>query len=255
MTSLQSIKKQYLQDMFKNQYYNNIDILEEAWGMAEKFYKKQFMPKLLKRGNHKLNKNIIIWDLSEIVTCKGACVGCYAVKASRQYKNTKRMRAYHFAMILMAINNKTKYNYLLQYMNNEIQKHVKYCDKKNLLPILRVHGAGDIFNRDYLQFILNIASDNKNINVYTYTKQLKNDEIDKINNAYKNLNIIKSLCNIKNKYYINFGDMDYLQNLETKLQNDKQPCFICSYGLNKEIQCGVNCMACLQYSNVLFLQH
>lgn len=251
MTSLSSIKKQYLQDMQKNQYYNNIEELEQAWGMAIKFFKKEYSPILLKSGNHKLNKNIIIWDIPEIVTCKGCCPSCYALKASMIYKNTRVMRAYHYAILLMAFNNKNKYNYLLNYMSCEIQKHV--LTYKN--PILRLHGAGDIFNNDYLQFILALVNKNKNIAIYTYTKQLDNNTIDNINNAHKNFNIIKSMPCVNNKYYINYGNMEYLKDLEKKLKDDKQACFICSYGIKEGITCGVNCMACLQYSNVLFLQH
>lgn len=251
MTSLQSIKKQFLQNMGKNQYYSNIEELEQAWGMACSFYKKEYKPILLKSGNHKLNKNIIIWDIPEIVTCKGRCPSCYALKASRIYKNTRVMRACHYAMLLMAFKNKNKYNYLLEYMSCEIQKHVLVY--KN--PILRLHGAGDIFNKEYLQFILTLVNKNKNIAIYTYTKQLDNKKIDNINNAYKNFNIIKSMPCVNGRYFINYGAMDYLQNLKKKLQNDKQACFICSYGIDKNITCGVNCTACLHCSNVLFLKH
>lgn len=251
MKNLQDIKKQYLQDMQKNQYYNNIDELEQAWGMACSFYKKEYQPTLLKSGNHKLNKNIIIWDIPEIVTCKGACPSCYALKASRIYKNTRIMRACHYAMLLQALNNNKKYNYLLNYMSCEIKKHVLIY--KN--PILRLHGAGDIFSGDYLQFILDIVTENKNIKIYTYSKQLDNKIIDIINNKYENFNIIKSMPCVNNKYYLNYGNMEYLQDLKNKLQKDKQACFICSYGIDKNITCGVNCMACLNCDNVLFLKH
>ena len=251
MKKLQDIKKQYLQDMQKNQYYNNIEELEQAWGMAIKFYNKEYQPILLKSGNHKLNKNIIIWDIPEVVTCKGCCPSCYALKASRIYKNTRIMRAYHYAMLLMALNNKNKYNYLLKYMSCEIQKHVLIY--KN--PILRLHGAGDIFNKEYLQFILTLVNKNKNISIYTYTKQLDNNTIDNINNTYKNFNIIKSMPCVNNQYFINYGSMNYLQDLKSKLEKDNQKCFICSYGIKEGITCGVNCTACLHCSNVLFLQH
>lgn len=247
---LEAIKNQYMTDMQKNKYYQPKD-LKQAWELACKFYDKSYMPSLLKQGNHKLAKNILIWDIPSIVTCKGACQGCYALKAERIYRNTRIMRAFHYAIMLMSIDNTACYEYLKSYIISEINRHISLYNN----PILRLHSSGDFFDTRYLLFWLDISHECSNINIYTYSKQLCNTSIDIINDTYNNFNIIKSMPSIKKHYYINFGGHEYIQNLYNDLIKDGQKAFICSYGTDKQVQCGVNCTACLHCSNVLFYKH
>lgn len=247
---LETVKNQYFTDMQKNIYYKHAD-LKQAWELACQFYNRSYTPILLKSGNHKLAKNILIWDIPSIVTCKGACGGCYALKAERIYKNTRIMRAFHYAIVLMAIDDTNKKEYLKSLIISEINKHVIMYNN----PILRLHSSGDFFSNQYIAFWLEIAHECSNISIYSYSKQLINSDIDYINNNFKNFNIIKSMPCIKKHYYINFGGHEYIQNLYNDLIKDGQDAFICSYGTDKEVQCGINCTACLHCSNVLFYKH
>ena len=247
---LENIKNQYMTSMQKNQYYKSIE-LKQAWQLAIDFFNRSYMPILLKSGNHKLSKNILIWDLPSIVTCKGACLGCYAVKAERIYKNTRVMRAFHYAIMLMAFDDTSKKEHLKQVIISEINRHVVMYNK----PILRLHSSGDFFNNYYVAFWLEIAKECSNINIYSYSKQLPNNYIDDINSMFDNFNIIKSMPCINKKYYINFGSHEYIEKLHDDLISDGQKAVVCSYGTDKEVQCGTNCTACLHCSNVLFYKH
>lgn len=210
---------------------------------------------LLRVGNHKLEKNIIIWDIPVGMTCKGICQNCYALKSERIYKNTRVMRLYHLILLEYAFIDKIFYKKLLQVLSNELQTHQKKCTKKNLTPICRIHSSGDIYNKQYKIFLLQLRHINKNINFYTYTKQLDNNTIDKINNTYNNFNIVKSLIDINGKKFINFGNIDYINNVANQLKANNQAYKICDYGINNNIICGHNCKACLNCSNVLFKKH
>lgn len=257
---LETVREKYIEMVKKSDIYYRKDRMkqiEKAWGMACNFFDGGFKPVLLKKGNHKLSKNIIIWDIPEVITCKMACPNCYAVKSSRQYKNTRLMRLYHLAIILMAIEFQDKKEYLLQYIQKEIKKHVNYCNKKNRMPIMRIHGSGDIFCPEYLAIIEEIAWNNPQIKLYSYSKQLTSRQIDDINNMHDNLNIIKSIVTIKNKRFLNFGSLETVKNIEKMLIADGQKAYICKYGIKGEPEqaCGVNCTECLHCPNVLFKQH
>lgn len=242
------ITKCYTIENSKNIYYT-VEDLKDAYLKASQFYKKSFKPTLLKQGNLKLENNVLIWDLPTIVTCKNACQNCYAIKPERIYKNTRIMRAYHLAIVLMAMDNKRKYKFLLKYLQNEIKEHVKSYK----MPVVRIHSAGDFFSKKYLQFWLQVILNNKACNFYTYSKILSNDEIDIINKIMSNFNIVKSLINGK---FINFGNDDYLQKIKNILEKDKQNYYICKYGTKEDHEtCMGTCTKCLKCSNVLFYQH
>ena len=242
------VAKKYNVKNSKNIYYTNND-LKIAYQKAVQFYKKSFNPILLKQGNLKLEKNVLIWDLPSIITCKHACNGCYALKSERIYKNTRIMRAYHLAIVLMAIDHKRKMSYLQKYLQNEIDEHVKNFK----LPVIRVHSSGDFFNKKYLQLWLQIAMNNKSCNFYTYSKILTNSEIDIINKIMTNFNIVKSLINGK---FINFGDNEYIEKLVNICKQEKEPCHVCDYGQkDSKMTCMGNCTACLYCSNVIFHKH
>lgn len=241
------VVKRYNTKNSKNLYYTNED-LKKAYDMACNFYKKQYNPILLKQGNLKLEKNVLIWDLPSIVTCKYACSGCYALKPERIYKNTRVMRAFHFAVILMAIDEQNKKEYLQEYLQNEINKHVT-CFK---LPVVRIHSSGDFFNKKYLQFWLELALKNKKCNFYTYSKQLNNDDINIFNKVVKNFNIVKSIIH----GHVNYGNDEQIKNIIELCNNNNEPCHVCDYGQkNSKMTCMGNCTACLYCSNVIFHKH
>jgi hypothetical protein len=164
------------------------------------------------------------------------------------YKNTRVMRAFHYEIILQALKDIGKREYLINYINVELRKH----SLTYKLPVVRIHSSGDLFSKEYLQLWLDIIQQNKDIQFYTYTKQLDNKTIDYYNNMYSNFNIVKSLIDDK---YKNYGDLDYIYGLAKTLQASNQDYAICMYGIEDGHQCMGNCTACLRCSNILFKQH
>lgn len=231
----------------KNPYYTKEDITK-AVKLANDFYNKKYRPQLLKTGNKKLGSNVAIFDLPSIVTCKYKCKDCYAIKAERLYKNTRVMRAFHYEIILQALQDVNKREYLINYINIELRKHALMYK----LPVVRIHASGDLFSKEYLQLWLDIIQQNKDIQFYTYTKQIDNKTVDYYNSMYNNFNIVKSLINDK---YKNYGDLDYIYGLAKTLRASNQDYAICMYGIEEGHQYMGNCTACLRCSNILFKQH
>lgn len=249
--------------MKKNQYYTSTD-LELAFSKASYVYNNIqvyningwfFKPMLLKNGNLKLNNNVLQWDLPSIITCKYACKSCYAVKPERIYPQTKIMRLRNLFLVEFASNDVKFCNELLQYFKKEC---IWYNQRKGC-NVLRLHSSGDIYDNDYLNFILKWVDNINDIySIYTYTKQLDNITIDCINSnrAFNNFNIVKSFISIDDKKYINFGSPEYIQDISQKLDNKGIKYHVCDYG-NKTHQstCMGNCKACLHCDIVLFKQH
>ena len=124
-------------------------------------------------------------------------------------------------------------------------------------PILRIHESGDFFNKKYLNFWLSIKKDkflNKKIKFYSYSKKLDFKTILNIKNKY-NFNIVSSFINIKGKIFINYGNFEYIEKLKALLKENNMSFFVCDYGVKNTLHCGVNCMACCNYSIVLFYVH
>lgn len=241
------LKKICLNMLQKNPYYI-LDDFEHAWSQFEieqsKIKNHEYIP-MLKSGNLKINNKIGIFDLPAIVTCKYACKSCYALKSERIYKNTRLMRIRHLLHVLYAIYNPC-YKWL--FINNFINNCKQY-------KIIRLHGSGDFFNEKYLQIILQIINQTPQINYYTYSKILSNHRIDFINNSYNNFNIIKSMIELDNKIFINYGEHDYINNLQDLLKSQNKPCYICNYQNMEHGQCMQTCKACLYCSHVLFYKH
>ena len=208
----------------KNKYYTEEDI-NTAKELADRFYKKQYTPVLLKSGNLKLGSNVAIWDLPSIITCKYKCKGCYAIKPERIYKSTRVSRAFKYEIIKQALKNKTKREYLQQYINVELSRH-RLLYK---LPVVRLHSSGDFFSKKYLEFWFEIINRNKDIRFYTYTKVLDNETIDKYNSTFTNFNIVKSL--IDNK--INYGTIEYIESIAKTLDARGEVYRICDYGIGE----------------------
>lgn len=241
--------------MKKNHVYT-LEDLKKAIDMAVDIINKnkKYMP--FSQGNNKLEKNILIFDLPSIITCKYACKRCYAQKAERLYKNTRVKRLYNMILIEYALINKDFKVYLQNLFINILEGHALIYKK----AILRIHASGDLYKKEYLKLWLDICKKLEhvqNLSIYTYTKVLNNNEIDKINKKYKNFNIVKSLITVENVTYINFGNMEYLNKLTAILEKNNIEYFICDYGITNNLHCGVNCHACMSkdYDVILFKQH
>lgn len=238
------MNKEYI----KNKYYKD-DEIKQAEQLANKFYNKDYSPQLLRTGNKKLGSNVAIWDLPSIITCKYQCKDCYALKAERLYRNTRIARAFHYEIIKQALEDNNKKQYLIDYINVELSHH-KLLYKN---PIVRIHSAGDFYSTEYFNLWLNIITMNYDIQFYTYTKVFDSEFIDKINKQYGNFNIVKSLIDDK---YINYGSLEYLEDVTKVLEAEHKEYFVCTYGSeDNHLQCMGNCTRCLSCSNILFRKH
>lgn len=243
----EKIKKIAYNMMLKNHIYKEED-LKQAW---EKFLidvetiASGKNIKLLTSGNLKISNKIGIYDMPEIITCKYACKSCYACKSSRIYKNTRIYRMKHLLFILLAIYNN---NFRKLFISNMVENCEKY-------EIIRLHGSGDFFSLQYLNIMLQVIKLCKHVKFYTYTKILENKKIDYINKNYENFNIIKSVININNQNFINFGEHDYINKLAEKLEENKKQYFICNYQNMEKHTCMETCHACLNCPHVLFYKH
>ena len=249
---MKKLKENFKNMMRCNEYYKH-DEIEHAWVLACQFYNKEYKPILLKSGNLKLRKNVLIWDMPEIVTCKNnkACPGCYALKASRIYKNTRVMRAYHMAIIMQALHDTKKLEYFKNYIQLELNKHAMLYN----MPVVRLHSAGDFYTEKYLQLWLDIINKNKKIKFYSYSKILNNSTIDYINDTHDNFNIVKSIIKINNNNYINYGNNEYLQHVTTQLDEHGMAYYTCDYGTSNASTCMGSCKKCLNCPCVLFHKH
>ena len=235
----------------KNQYYKNTDF-NRAFKIAYNYYMGVKKVELLKQGNLKLEKNVLIFDLPSIITCKCACADCYSIKAERIYKNTRIMRLYHLLLIECALYDNNFKAELLKDFKRQIEKSAK---KQLDMQIVRWHGSGDFYKKEYLQLFLELTQaciNIKNCKFYTYTKQLTNGEIDFINNTYNNLNIVKSMIAGR---FINYGNEEYLKKVIDYLKEHGMPYYICDYGAENAHTCMGSCKICLYCSNVLFHKH
>lgn len=187
----------------------------------------------LVKGNSKLY-NILIFDLPAVSTCLncGDCKDkCYAMKAQRQYIDTRIFRETNLSLY------KEYPKILKTLLINQLSKAKE--------SVVRIHSSGDFFSQDYIEFWASIVSMFPNIKFYTYTKVekiLKFDSLTKL----ENFNLITSI--IDNK--LNFGSLEYCKELKTMYGS-----FICPATNYKNVQCGKQCSFCVTKKNVCFVQH
>lgn len=85
---------------------------------------------------------------------------CYAKTGTYQFGNVKKA---HLKKLELVLNDRDKWVELIM----EELKDKRYKDK-----FIRIHDAGDFFDRDYLERWLYIAKMNEGITFYTYTKEV-----------------------------------------------------------------------------------
>lgn len=239
-------------NILKNKYYNKNDLIK-ACNIAKNIIRaRSFEGYSFFRYENQKVKNTLIFDLPAAVTCRGVCTGCYALKAERMYSNTRIMRLYHYIIMVYCQHDIDFKTWLVDYITDFLKNHNKLG-----YTIVRLHASGDFFNSEYLNFWLAIAKNTTNYNIvfYTYSKQLNNGMIDAINTYHSNFNIIKSIINIDNKHFINFGSKEYIQNISNKLKEAGKSFHVCDYGANSAHVCMGNCHACLYNDIVLFNKH
>lgn len=240
-------------DLLKNQYYKLSDLrsVVNILKDKEKFLKRNF----LKNQNIKLSSNVFSFDLPVGLTCQGLCKNCYAIKNERIMPTVRVSRLLNYVTILYALID-NKFN---KFFINKIQSELNNIKLIYNKPVIRLHTSGDIFNVDYLNLWLKIINKNKRIKFYTYTKMawlLPN--VDNICKKYKNFNIVKSIISIDNKNYLNFGDKNYLNDLNQIAKENNIGIYLCKHHEHKHDSvkyCMGKCNKCLNCTNVVFLKH
>lgn len=120
-----------------------------------------YMSAPLTKGNSKLDKSVLIFDLLAVTTCpdcKDCRRDCYALKSQRQYKPTYNARLFktHLAV------------HYLGYLEALIMEQL-YRDRGRH-PYVRIHSSGDFFSAEYAAMWARIAERFPDVVFYCYTK-------------------------------------------------------------------------------------
>lgn len=119
-------------------------------------------------GNRKLPSTTAIFNLPEIETCPGRTALCekicYAVKASKMYKNVAPHRLSNYAWVNNYLDTPTGWMLL----GDELAARIQKLPAK--VNTVRIHEAGDFFTEDYVTAWLDAASQCPDIQFYAYTR-------------------------------------------------------------------------------------
>lgn len=116
-------------------------------------------------GNKKLPKDTLIFNLPAVVTCPGRTAfcreKCYALKAQRQYTNTRLARGH---------------NLLTSYQSDFVDLMIETI-KENAHKIkqIRIHESGDFYRQDYLDKWFEIVRAFPTVPFWAYTKSFHLD--------------------------------------------------------------------------------
>lgn len=195
--------------------------------------KKELPKQILYKGNMKLDRSVFTWSMTPVKSCKNNKLckkTCYAKKAMRLYPNVKAVwdRNYNLAK-------KGEFKRII----------IKQLARSYTCKIVRLHVAGDFFSQSYIDQWAEIIDIFPELKFYTYTKVYDMFDFSEIE-KYKNINIINS---ITDQGLLNFGDKDYISELEN------QGYICCPYSYNHNIICGKDCQLCLTHKKICFLKH
>lgn len=193
-------------------------------------------PKVLSRGNMKIAKNTMIFNLPPVLTCpvNASCrATCYAVPAYRQYPGVRW---------------KYDSNWMLatkepEYLQAQI---VAQLQAERGVEIVRLHSSGDFFSQGYVDMWTGITEAFPKIKFYTYTKADKVLNFEALE-SLKNFNLIRSLIDGK----LNYGSMEYLERMKKRYPKS----FICPATAGKNVHCGKECRYCVEGNMPLFKIH
>ena len=193
------------------------------------------------KGNRKISKDVLIWNLPRAITCRGAgeCLRfCYEIKIERMYPNVRKSR-----MRNLEFSKKKEF----------VKKIVEYL-KRRKEKIIRLHESGDLYSQEYLDKWKEIARQLPEKRFFAYTKSF---DLDLWTNLPPNFNIIQS-------YGSRFDFLIDKKKATARVIKDvreRKPFeFICPEQLakkkGKEIKCMRECKLCLRKNiHVAFLLH
>jgi len=210
------------------------DIKKEERNMKEFHFSK---------GNTKLSKNVLIWNLPAITTCPGSSTECrrfcYALKAERLYPSCLPSR---------------KKNLEFSKRQDFVEQIVAYL-KKRKETIIRVHESGDFYNYLYLQKWCEIARQLPEKTFYAYTKSYY------MANFWKDIpNNLKLIQSVESRFPQTVdwqkSTARVIREITERLPNE----FICPEQMakkrGKRIKCMQECQMCLRDNiHVCFLLH
>lgn len=186
------------------------------------------MYKLLTRGNSKLSKNVLIFDLPTKV-CASECPKCYARKAEIWPNVTNKRDRSHEASLDDSF---------IDIINSEI-KNNKNCN------IVRIHSSGDFYSQEYVDKWHSIVKINSHVEFYAYTKRYDESWFEHIKTLH-NFNLINSMTPLG----YNYGTEEYCNKLVEEYGYTLCPC-----RKGVKVVCMKDCNECLTNDKVCFIQH
>jgi hypothetical protein len=195
------------------------------------------------KGNHKLSKYILVWNLPRIITCPGAgaCKDwCYEKKVEAMYPAAVECR---------------KRNYEFSKRMWWWEKVLKYLNKRPE-PYVRIHECGDFYSERYFRDWLDIANVSKKI-FFAYTKSFK--ILENTRHNYLNRQNLILFQSYGSKYDdLIIPDLHTARTLDermTRHSNEKT----CPYHKEDFTKCGEYCVYCMTQSDrakhVAFRRH
>jgi len=190
---------------------------------------------ILSRGNSKLDKTILCFAISPVVSCLNCsqCAKkCYARKPYLRWTNVKSAWDRNFSM--------AKDGSFFLALSRQIRAS-RTC------KTVRIHVAGDFFSAEYIEQWSAIVSLFPAVKFYAYTKvwHLFPEQLSKLNNK-PNCNIINSIVEDGG---VNFGDDKRVEELKNFGYS------VCPVEKNNKIICGKDCKVCITENKVAFKIH
>ena len=189
--------------------------------------------KPLDRGNTKLAKNILSFNLLPITTCEQHCAGCYDTRAMR-YTGVRKKR---YLNTSMAMHNEAKLEKMI----------VKQIIRSRTVDFVRLHVGGDFFSSAYVSMWGRIVKECSKVKpdviFYTYTKTSHVEALESFG-----INVVLS----EYKEGFNFAPLESVKALAKKYKGVVCPATLGDVG---EGFCGSKCTACMKRKNVFFVEH
>ena len=166
-------------------------------------------------------------------TCSGNCPGCYAMTGKFNCSNVVNSNA---ANTILARD-------YMDFIDRAIRAQL------DTLPgvDIRIHAAGEFFNKKYAEMWRGIVRDYPNNNFWTYTKSEYEGTFDGLENG----NIVKSIID---GVGFNYGDIAYLFRAYVELVARGEKPYICRCTFDKNQHCE-SCRGCINNKYVLFVKH
>ena len=181
------------------------------------------------KGNKKLHKSVLIWNLPSVKTCPNYvnCKDkCYARRAEKLYPSVLPCRMKNWQASKQS-----------DFVNNMIA-----LIKKSKCSLVRVHESGDFYSQTYADKWSEIAANLPEVQFFAYTKSPYRP-------SAPNFNIVESI--------LPSGEVNFTDNTKRLYQWAKTyKAKVCPYGLSKkDFTCGKECKACVTNKYVVFKKH